>query len=409
MRSLILLAPAKILLQHREEEWLGALGSDSLIFTDATHTSELISHFPCMASTFHFYKNFNENAAVELDALGLAQKKRNPLVIALAEADLLRAARINDRLQSPNSNLEYATLLYRDKYLMKRRLAESGIKIAPMATVRSPCDIADFIQRFEYPVVLKPRDGRGSGGVKVIRDKNALQNWLHEQPHSSFKSLMIEKYLDAPLLNVNGLYLDYHPIIISPVRSTITCLQFLEGRSLGFQMLSRENPLHAKCIELTRKIIERALPRFKNMLFHLEVFNHNNELVVCEIACRLGGCSVNEELREAFKVDARLSLIKSERLGKPALETRLVEPVQLVGQLNVPPRSATLVDHPKAIDLPFIRHHKITAKKGNAYSSMQLTNGEIVTAIVAGKDEDEVSKNLASLDQFVATNFIWDN
>ncbi|MBF8740605.1 ATP-grasp domain-containing protein [Pseudomonas guariconensis] len=407
MRSVILLAPAKILLQHSEEDWLSTLGNDSLIFTDVANASEIDAHLPNMASALHFYKNFNENAAVELDVLGLAKQLQNPLVIALAEADLLRAARINDRLQGQGSALESATLLYRDKYLMKRRLAENGIQIAPMATVTSPCEINDFIQRYDYPVVVKPRDGRGSGGVTVIKDKPSLHNWLEKQPQSSFHNLMIEKFIDAPLLNVNGLYLENQPIIISPVRSTITCLQFLEGKSLGFQMLSRKNPLHAKCTKLTRKIIEQALPRIKNMLFHLEIFHHNNELIVCEIACRLGGCSVNEELREAFNIDARLSLIRTERLGTPSQETRLLEPVRLVGQLNIPPKAATLVERPNALELPFIRHYKISAKKEKTYSNMQLTNGEIVTAIVSGNDENEVSRNLQVLDQHVANAFIW--
>lgn len=408
MRSVILLAPAKILLQHSEKDWLNTLGSDSRIFTDVANASEINQHLPNMASALHFYKNFNENAVVELDVLGLAKQLNNPLVIALAEADLLRAARINDRLQGQGSALESATLLYRDKYLMKRRLAERGIQIAPMATVTSPCEIDDFIQRYDYPVVVKPRDGRGSGGVTVLKDNQSLQIWLTSQPQSSFHNLLIEKFIDAPLLNVNGLYLENQPIIISPVRSTITCLKFLEGRSLGFQMLSKENPLHAECMELTRRIIERALPRIKNMLFHLEIFHHNNELIVCEIACRLGGCSVNEELREAFNIDARLSLIKTERLGTPSQEIRLLEPMRLVGQLNVPPKNATLIEHPDTLDLPFIRHYKISAKKGKTYSKMQLTNGEIVTAIVSGKDEREVAKHLNSLDQHVADEFIWE-
>ncbi|MEO9244933.1 ATP-grasp domain-containing protein [Pseudomonas inefficax] len=408
MRSIILLSPAKILLQHEEDEWMSTLGDSSLIFTDAAHMSELIDHLPSMASSLHFYKNFNENAAVELDTLRLAKQLREPLVIALAEADLLRAARVNDRLQDRGSALESSTLLYRDKYLMKRRLAENGIKIAPMAVVTSPCEIIEFIERYGYPVVVKPRDGRGSGGVSVIKDPDTLFSWLHEQPYNSFHNLMIEKFLDAPLLNINGLYLDHQPIIISPVRSTVTCLQFLEGKSLGFQMLANANPLHTECMKLTRRIIEQALPRFKNMLFHLEVFHHNNELVVCEIACRLGGCSVNDELREAFNVDARLSFIKSERLGKSTLGVRLLEPVRLVGQINIPPRSATLIEHPITIDLPCIRRQTITAKIGKTYSRMQLTNGEIVTAIVSGESEDDVTKNLDAVDKFVARAFIWD-
>ncbi|VWC94397.1 ATP-dependent carboxylate-amine ligase domain-containing protein [Burkholderia lata] len=408
MNPAILFAPAKILLQHSEKAWLEALGPQSLIYSDLAARDALLVRLPGLSGMFRLYERFNDSARVELDALAEARTLRTDAVIALAEVDLLRAARIKDRIHASGGSHEAATLLYRDKFLMKRRLAERGIRINPMAAVRSACEIDDFIERHGYPVVVKPRDGRGSGGVSVLRDRQALLAYLAEQEGTTFHNLMVEKFLDAPLLNVNGLYINGKPIIVSPVRSTVTCLDFLGGKSLGFQMLAADNPLHDACVELTRNIVERALPPIPTMLFHLEVFLDGDELVVCEIACRLGGCSVNQELSAAYGIDPRMTLIDALRGGASSGLTQRIVAKNLLGQLNIPPRAGTLRDFPARIDLPFIRYCTVTAQKGVTYSGMKMTNAEIVSAIVDGDSEQAVSRHLVALDDWVRDAFVWE-
>lgn len=408
MKPVILFAPPKILLQHSEAEWLSVLGSNCLIYSDLSAREVLTQQFPVLTSALRLYANFNDSGVVELDALAAAKQLGTNTLVALAEVDLLRVARIKDRLSGSTSRFEEMTLLYRDKFLMKQRLAEHGIRINPMAVVRSACEINDFAEQYGFPVVVKPRDGRGSGGVRVLHDDAELRDYLHEQHSTTLHNLMIEKYIDASLLNVNGLYIGGRPVIISPVRSTVTCLDFLDGKSLGFQMLAEDNPLHQRCVKLTRLIVEQVLPQLGTMLFHLEVFFDGQDLVVCEIACRLGGCSVNQELTEAYGLNPRLTLIDAVRGGKAASLNELIKPQRLLGQLNIPPRTGKLIEYPEHIDLPFIRYCSITAKKGKDYAGMKLTNGEIVSAIVEGDSEETVSDYLMQLDSLVSDTFIWE-
>ncbi|MGE8180006.1 ATP-grasp domain-containing protein [Pseudomonas fluorescens] len=408
MNPVILFAPAKILLQHSEAEWLSVLGNNSLIYSDLSAKELLTQQFPALTSALRLYANFNDSGVVELDALAAAKELGTNTLVALAEVDLLRVARIKDRLSGSTTRYEEMTLLYRDKFLMKQKLAEHGIRINPMAVVRSACEINDFAEQYGFPIVVKPRDGRGSGGVSVLHDDAELRSYLHEQDSTTLHNLMVEKYIDASLLNVNGLYIDGRPVIISPVRSTVTCLDFLDGKSLGFQMLAEHNPLHQQCVKLTRRIVEQALPRLSTMLFHLEVFLDGEDLVVCEIACRLGGCSVNQELTDAYGLNPRLTLIDAERGGKAASLKELIKPRRLLGQLNVPPRTGKLIEYPAHIDLPFIRYCSVTAKKGADYAGMKLTNGEIVSAIVEGDSEEGVSDHLAQLDRWIRDAFIWE-
>ena len=59
-------------------------------------------------------------------------------------------------------------------------------------------------------------------------------------------------------------------------------------------MLSDENPIKSRMIDFTRDLLERALPMPENGLFHVELFHTpDDQILLCEAACRLGGCIVN--------------------------------------------------------------------------------------------------------------------
>lgn len=406
LKPLILLAPYKILKEHSESDWISAIGPESYILTCASEEEEVKSHFKKIARRILFFKDFNDNPYVEIKALELAKEIGTDCVIALSEVDLLRAARVKDALNPLQSN-EEAVLHYRDKFLMKQTLSTNGIKISPMQVVRSSLDIMKFIQKYNYPVVLKPRDGRGSSGVKVIHNHEELKEYLSKKQSSTFYNLMVEKYLKADLINVNGLYIKGSPVIISPVLSMVNCLDYLAGETMGFLMLSIDNPLYSQAVKLTSDIIEKSLPEIPNMLFHLEAFITEGELVVCEIACRLGGAGVNIELEEAFGINPRFEYILSERGAYKDKNITQLKPMRLIGQIDVPPKNGTLHGFPTSTPFPYVNYYQVKARKGENYSSMRMTNAEIVCALVEGKNELELKQRFLEFSEWVDREFDW--
>jgi hypothetical protein len=403
----LLLAPPKILLENAEDEWLDATGAEVTILTCRSQEQAVRRHLPALDGRLRFFDRFNDNPQVELDGLDLARERGPSRVVALAEVDLLRAARIKDRLSGGATNHEARTLLYRDKYLMKQRLAEHGIRVHPMAPIGSALDLRDFIDAYGYPVVAKPRDGRGSGGVRVLRGPEDLRAYLAGQPATTFHNLMVERFVDAPMYHVNGFYREGRPVFISPVSATIGCLEFLDGRSLGVAMLDPDDPLRARCVALARDIVERALPPQRTFLFYLELFLHEGDLVVCEIAARLGGNGVNQEIQEAFGINPRFELIRAERgVGRPA-PRELLRPERLVGYISVPPREARLDGFPEIAAHPYVRSYRVTGERGRRYEKMKLTNAEIVCAVLEGGSEAELVARLREFDAWVARTFVW--
>ncbi|GAK73320.1 hypothetical protein RRU01S_35_00290 [Agrobacterium rubi TR3 = NBRC 13261] len=405
-KPVVLFVPTKILLETPQSEWLETLGEKFVILTSAGGRDALGKHLPNMVDRMEFFDNFNDNPAVELRALDVATDLETDLVIALAEVDLLRAARVRDRLNFSTTKHEQNTQYFRDKFLMKQRLAEHGIKIHPMRTFQSALELKDFVDTHGYPVVAKPRDGRGSGGVCVLRDHADFLGYISTMDATTFQNLMVEKFVEAPMLHVNGLYVDGEAVFITPVRANIGCLAFLDGESLGVAMLDRDSELRKEAVQLTKRILEEALPSPRNFLFYLELFVVDGELVVCEIASRLGGNGVNQEVIEAFGINPRLEFIKAER-GFSALRGVTLEPKALVGYIAVPPREGVLIDFPDSPQHDFIRSYNITGQRGKKYEKMKLTNGEVVCAVVEGATEAHVASRLNEFDAWVATNFVW--
>lgn len=405
-KPVVLFVPPKILLETAESEWLEALGSTFAVLTGSVDRDLVEKHLPSLAGRIEFFENFNDNPLVEIRALEIAIELKTDLILALAEVDLLRAARVRDRIHGNTTQYEKQTLLFRDKFLMKRRLAEHGIRIHPMATFSSALELKDFIDRYEYPIIVKPRDGRGSGGIRVLRQEADFRGYLSTMESSSFQNLMVEQFIEAPMLHVNGLYVDGEPVFITPVRANIGCLAFLDGDSLGVAMLDPESELRARVVALTRRILEKALPSQNNFLFYLELFIVDGELVVCEIASRLGGNGVNQEVIEAFGINPRLELLRAER-GVSTLSGSTLEPKKLVGYIAIPPREGTLLDFPEQPHHDFVRAYNITGQRGRKYGKMKLTNGEVVCAVVEGETEAHVASRLSEFDAWVGEKFVW--
>ncbi|MFW8637420.1 ATP-grasp domain-containing protein [Cribrihabitans pelagius] len=406
MTSLILFAPPKILLQHDVTEWRAAIGPDSVILTCASARTDLLRVFPD-GLNFRFFENFNDSPAVELAAISLARSLEQPLCVALAEIDVLRAARVNDYL-GLSQGAETRLHPYRDKFAMKRRAKTAGLPVCEMAIVRSAIDIQRFIDAQGYPVVLKPRDGRGSNGVCVIRSQDDLNGWLARQTSTTFYNTMIESFVAGDHYIVNGLYIGGQAIVISPVRVLTSALDFLGGRSHDLHMLEAANPLRQKLVSYSRTLVEEVMPSPPTMLFHLEVFvTAEGTIVLGEIASRLGGCFFNQEMTEAWGIDPRMSFLRAMRDPEFAPEP-MSEPLRLVGHLNVPPRGGLLRRAPGPCPFDFVRAYRMSAESGAAYGQMTFTNAEILNAIVEGDSEAQLADRLHRLEAWFHAECLWD-
>ena len=82
-------------------------------------------------------------------------------VLANWEVMVLTAARLRERLGVPGMSVD-AVNGFRDKQLMKERVAAAGLRVPRSLRVRTVTEARAAAERLGYPLVLKPIAGAGS-------------------------------------------------------------------------------------------------------------------------------------------------------------------------------------------------------------------------------------------------------
>lgn len=120
-------------------------------------------------------------------------------------------------------------------------------------------------------------------------------------------------------------------------------MDFVGGKSLGSYTLSGSNSLYRPLCEFSRYLLEQVFPTPVHSLFHIESFvGKDDQIMLCEIACRLGGNDLVAEVELAYGVNIVEAYLqaefKSHRLCGDALY-----PKQVGGRFQLPPQSGQLI------------------------------------------------------------------
>lgn len=407
--SVLLFAPPKIVLQTSAEDWAASIGENAVLFTDRNDINRITRHLNGVFSKVEYFNNFNENDLVEKRAIELHKEYHFQNIVPFAEIDVLRTARLREKLGLSGPALE-DVIYFRDKYKMKQLAKSKGVPVTDYMLIHNAIDLIDFIQEVAYPVVVKPVDGRGSAGVEILTDDMQFQRYLESGDLSKSGPRLAEKFVSGDMYQANGLYINGQCVLISIVKCINSCLDFLHGEFLGLCMLSDENPIKSRVIDFTQDLLERALPMPENGLFHVELFHTpDDQIILCEAACRLGGCIVNDEIRAAYGIDIRLEYAKTlciQNYKSPLIENHMPKG-KLLGQLNIPPIKGILQKLPETCPYPWIEFYKLNGVIGKRYDKMAFTNGEIVSFLAHGDNENQIQNRFFELANWFANSTTW--
>ncbi len=189
---------------------------------------------------------------------------------------------------------------YRDKVLMKRRLAAAGVAVPRHLTlepaVTSSGAVADHVvASVGLPAVVKPRDEANSRGVEVLHDRQALLAWLAR--HDGETGWQVDEYVTGALGHVNALvrHGDVQPVQVGGYLGPL--LGFEHGRVLGGWSVPHASAQAAAAHELNERVV-RALGADGDFVVHTEfATTPDGRLVVLETAARAPGALVSEVAR----------------------------------------------------------------------------------------------------------------
>ncbi len=350
-----------------------------------------------------------DSPRVEVAALEVHRDGPVQMVLALSEYDILRAARLRRHLGVAGQSVESATA-FRDKLVMKQILSRAGVPVARYAEVSHVLDLVRFVDEVGYPVVVKPRLGAGSVGVDVLTDEEDLSQFVERAAGvlsgDESSHLIAESFVAGEMLHVDGVVRDGRVRLIWPfTHGASSTLDYRTGGSLVSCMVDRSDELWQRAVDLVRQALD-ALPTPTHAIFHAELFHTpTGELVLNEIASRMGGAKVHRSLRAAFGVSMTEQYLRAE-VGLPAGPSLLSDPARLAGYLLIPPRAGRLDAVPVSCPLPGVEDFRVMAEAGAVLDEAAASVDSLLSVVVVGTSAEEVFASLRSADAWLRSRLL---
>jgi biotin carboxylase len=232
----------------------------------------------------------------------IARKLGVDRVEALWEPLVLLAAAVRDVLGMPGMSRD-TVLGFRDKPIMKARLAPAGVRVPRNARAATVEDAVAAANAIGYPVVLKPVAGAGTADTWRVDDEQQARAKLATMTHVA--ELSVEEFIQGEEFTYDAVAIDGVPAFESVTQYHPPPLQ---GRTLEWispaQITLRDPyiPALAPGIALGREVL-RVLGMGTGFA-HMEWFlTSRGEAVFSEIACRSGGGKLMDAINFANDID----------------------------------------------------------------------------------------------------------
>lgn len=264
------------------DEWFPDTAEQMILFCPAEKKDSYADKNYLRIEAFEHYM---VNPNIEMRALELSAQYNITHVLSISEFDVIRAAKIRALLEIEGQSLISAEA-YRDKVLMKQLLQSTAVKIPHFDKAIDGANIQRFVEKYGYPVVLKPIDGSGSSDVVIAREQQDIDMFL--QTHPDIGRYEIEQFIDGEMYHVDGLVHNAEVKCAYVSHYYNGCLAFKDHQPLASYMLKADNSL-SQALQQEVKQVVAALPTLPNGSFHAEFFvTPTNDIYFCEIASRTG-------------------------------------------------------------------------------------------------------------------------
>lgn len=210
---------------------------------------------------------------------------------ATVEAHIMPIAKVREAAGIAGTSVRTA-FLCRDKPAMKEVLRQGGVPCAQSTAASSSADVAAFIERVGFPVILKPRDGAGASGAVRVDAASELTPAMRSLglDHGG-KSVAIEEFIEGhegfyDTLAIRGEVVHefathYYPNVLEAMRTRWISPQFVATNRID--SASGYDEVKA----LGRKVVK--LLGIETSATHMEWFYGPKGLKFSEIGCRPPG------------------------------------------------------------------------------------------------------------------------
>ncbi len=221
---------------------------------------------------------------------------------ALWEPLVLLAARLREKLGVPG--MSYDTVLgFRDKQLMKERIAAAGLRVPHSARVSTGSQARATAERIGFPLIVKPIAGAGSADTYRVNDAAELERVLAMTRH--VPEVSVEEFVEGEEFTYDTISIRGRPAFENVAQYLPRPLEARSVQSVSpiiVTIRDLNQPKLCNGIALGRAVL-RALGMgtgFTHMEWYLK---DDGEVVFGEIGCRPGGAHLVDQMNYTCDVD----------------------------------------------------------------------------------------------------------
>ncbi|MEO7502738.1 MAG: ATP-grasp domain-containing protein [Gemmatimonadaceae bacterium] len=244
-----------------------------------------------------------------------ANGKHIDRVICLWEPGVLLAARLRKELGTPGMAVEEC-LPYRDKDLMKEKVAAAGIRTPKHKSAKSAQGVRAAIKKIGYPVIIKPIAGAGSMDTYRVNDAAELKAAIAKMGH--IDEVNVEEFIDGEEYTYDTICVDgkilYRNIgYYRPRPLTARSEEWISPQTLCLRDLDAP---HLKHGHMMGQAVLDAL-NMKTGFTHMEWYQKSNgEVVFGEIAVRPAGARTVDLMNFVSDIDLFRGYAEAEVHGR---------------------------------------------------------------------------------------------
>lgn len=206
-------------------------------------------------------------------------------VVSTSDAFIENAARLSERLGLPG-NPGATVALCRDKLRLQDVLRDHGVPYPYTAAI----DSAEAAHNLTYPVIVKPRQGTGSIGVRLVEH-------APDFPDASDGALICQRFIPGTEFSVESFSdADGHHVLAVTRKFVTKPPHFLELAHVLPADLDAAT--HARIVDTVRRALDAVGYAFGPA--HTELKVHDGTITVIEINARLAGGMIPRLMERAY-------------------------------------------------------------------------------------------------------------
>ncbi|MBY6269482.1 ATP-grasp domain-containing protein [Parageobacillus thermoglucosidasius] len=218
--------------------------AENIHLTFIQHKNRLRPQDLQIADVVHMME-LNDNPDLEEFIRCLHRIRPFDAVLSVTEFSLLTASKMAEEFDLLNTPVK-AVENTRDKYKMRQQMLASNCNPVRFSAVNNFEEIVRFFQSVGGPIILKPIDGTGSKGVRLIMDMSELEE--QKSRNSILFPCLVEEYIDGVEFSVETITIDgRHTLLAITEKLTTGAPHFIEmGQLFRLVLATKKKQQYSK-------------------------------------------------------------------------------------------------------------------------------------------------------------------